>query len=107
MANTVCELQWVTYLLQDFGINVPKPIPLWCDNKSALHIAANPVYHERTKHIEIDCHVVREKCKEGFILPQHVPTHLQVADIFTKSLGRPQFSSFLSKLGLVSQQLPT
>lgn len=44
MANTVCELQWISYLLQDFQISIPTPIPMWCDNKSAIHIAANPVY---------------------------------------------------------------
>lgn len=107
MANAVCELQWVDYLLLDFGIKAPKPIPLWRDNKSALHITANPVYHERTKHIEIDCHVVKEKFKEEFIRSKHIPIQNQVADVFTKSLARPQFSSLVSKLGLVSQPLPT
>ena len=107
MANTVCELQWLSYLLKDFQLQVQTPIPLWCDNKSALHIAANPVYHERTKHIEVDCHVIRDKFKEDFILPQHIPTQLQVADLFTKSLSKPQFQSLMSKLGLVSQQAPS
>ncbi|KAL0353607.1 UNVERIFIED_CONTAM: Retrovirus-related Pol polyprotein from transposon RE2 [Sesamum angustifolium] len=49
MASTVCELLWITYLLCDFGVSVSLPIPFWCDNQAALHITANPVFHERTK----------------------------------------------------------
>lgn len=49
MAATVCELQWVTYILCDLKIPVPTPISLYCDNQAAIHIAQNPVFHERTK----------------------------------------------------------
>ncbi|KAL0373919.1 UNVERIFIED_CONTAM: Retrovirus-related Pol polyprotein from transposon RE1 [Sesamum radiatum] len=58
MGATVCELQWISYLLHDFGIPVSTPIPMFCDNQAALHIMANPVFHERTKHLDIDCHIV-------------------------------------------------
>lgn len=61
MASTISEIEWITYLFHDFRIKFQQPVDLWCDNKTALHIAANPVFHERTKHLEIDCHVVREK----------------------------------------------
>ncbi|KAL0353034.1 UNVERIFIED_CONTAM: hypothetical protein Sangu_0884700 [Sesamum angustifolium] len=57
MAATVCELKWLSYILSDFGISVSLPIQLYCDNQAAMHIMANPVFHERTKHIELDCHV--------------------------------------------------
>lgn len=107
MANVVCELLWITYILQDFHIKPSLPIPLWCDNKSALQIASNPVYHKRTKHIEIDCHVVRDKCREEFIKPQHVPSQLQLADMFTKSLASPQLTSLMTKLGLIHHVPPT
>lgn len=61
MATLSCELTWLKSLLHDLGIDHSAPIPMYCDNQAALHIAANPVLHERTKHIELDCHLVREK----------------------------------------------
>ncbi|KAL2241039.1 UNVERIFIED_CONTAM: Retrovirus-related Pol polyprotein from transposon RE1 [Sesamum indicum] len=64
MATTTCEVTWLVYLLKNLGVEVKTPIPFYCDNKAALHITANPVFHERTKHLEIDCHVVRNKFKE-------------------------------------------
>ncbi|KAL0314769.1 UNVERIFIED_CONTAM: Retrovirus-related Pol polyprotein from transposon RE2 [Sesamum angustifolium] len=92
MASTVCELLWISYILGDFGITVVSPIPFHCDNKAAIHITENPVFHERTKHLDIDCHIVRDRFKSGFILPQHISTQHQVADIFTKALPAPQFT---------------
>ncbi|KAL2238072.1 uncharacterized protein LOC110012186 [Sesamum indicum] len=102
LAATVCELRWVSYLLSDFGVHLVLPISLFCDNKAALHILANPVFHERTKHIKIDCHLVRNAYKDGFIAPELVRSFDQLVDAFTKSLPLKVFHSFISKLGLVS-----
>ncbi|KAL0322509.1 UNVERIFIED_CONTAM: Retrovirus-related Pol polyprotein from transposon RE2 [Sesamum angustifolium] len=104
MAATVCELKWLSYILSDFGISVSLPIQLYCDNQAAMHIMANPVFHERTKHIELDCHVVRDAYKNGFISPSFVRSSVQLADIFTKVLSFKQFLFLLAKLGLAALQ---
>jgi hypothetical protein len=99
LAQATCEGQWLLYLLQDFLIPHDSPIMLYCDNKSAMHIAANPVFHERTKHIEIDCHVVRDKVQANIVHLLPVSSKEQVADIFTKSLHPGPFHTLLDKLG--------
>ncbi|KAK4399244.1 Retrovirus-related Pol polyprotein from transposon RE2 [Sesamum angolense] len=86
MASTVSELLWISYLLRDFQLSIQQPIPFWCDNKAALHITANPVFHERTKHLDIDCHLVRDQFKAGFISPTHIAGPHQPADLFTKAV---------------------
>ncbi|KAL2232706.1 uncharacterized protein LOC110011581 [Sesamum indicum] len=101
MGSTICELTWMVYLLMDFGISAPTPIPFSYDNQAALHIVNNPVFHEHTKHLDIDCHIVRDKFKSGLINPVHVPGKARLADFFTKSLPAPSFFLLLSKLGLV------
>ncbi|KAL0395070.1 UNVERIFIED_CONTAM: Retrovirus-related Pol polyprotein from transposon RE2 [Sesamum latifolium] len=103
MGAAVSELLWISYLLRDLQIPLSLPVPFWCDNKAALHITANPVFHERTKHLDIDCHLVRDQFKLGFISPQHVPGRDQVADLFTKSLPAGDFSRLFFKLGLAPQ----
>ncbi|XP_015168503.1 uncharacterized mitochondrial protein AtMg00810-like [Solanum tuberosum] len=72
----------------------------WLTGKAAIQIAANPILHERTKHIDIDCYFVRERVSQGMIRTDHVSTTEQLADILTKGLGRVQREYLISKLGL-------
>ncbi|CAL9019265.1 unnamed protein product [Prunus brigantina] len=107
MAHATCEITWLRYLLQDFQVNIQEPAVLHCDNQAALHIAANPVFHERTKHIELDCHLVREKIQSGMITAAYTPSSHQLADIFTKPLGRDSFNMIIRKLGVLNLHSPT
>lgn len=107
MAATVCELKWLQQLLGDLGVRHPKGMKLYCDSQSALYIAQNPVFHERTKHIEADCHFVRDAVTEGMICPSYVSTSVQLADIFTKALGKAKFEFLLGKLGVRDLHAPT
>ncbi|KAE8700094.1 vinorine synthase-like [Hibiscus syriacus] len=100
MATTTAELTWLNGLANELGLERKYPVRLHCDNKAALQIAANPVYHERTKHIEIDCHFVREKIQKGLIKTDFVSSSEQLADIFTKALGVQQHEYLVSKLGV-------
>ena len=102
MATTCCEVTWLKQLLTDLNVSHSQPVQLYCDNKAAIHIASNPVFHERTKHIEIDCHVVREKLQNGLIQTKHVSTNQQPIDLFTKALGQSQTEFLLGKLGVLN-----
>nr|CAD1840601.1 unnamed protein product [Ananas comosus var. bracteatus] len=88
MSAACSEITWLRGLLIELGFPQHDPPPLHADNTSAIQIATNPVYHERTKHIEVDCHYIREVVDTRAISLPHVSTSLQIADVLTKSLPR-------------------
>ena len=98
LASTTAELYWIRMLLRDFDIFLPQPPLLWCDNVSTLAIASNPVFHARTKHIEVDYHFVREKVLRRDLLVKFISTHDQLADLFTKGPPSLYFNWLTSKL---------
>ncbi|GJU20811.1 integrase [Tanacetum coccineum] len=102
LANTVVELTWLQALLHELGIRSSSTPILWCDNLGAPYLSANPILCARTKHVEIDYHFVREKVAQGDLRVQHISTHDQIADIFTKLLPTPQFLFLRSKLQVVA-----
>ncbi|KAI3766125.1 hypothetical protein L2E82_16175 [Cichorium intybus] len=98
MANTAAEIVWVSNLLRELHALPPDCPTLLCDNRSALFLSQNPISHKRAKHIDIDYHFIRELVSSGKLHTKYIPTHLQLADIFTKSLPRPLFERFRTKL---------
>ena len=96
MASVTSEIVWLIALLSTFGHIHKQPTSFYCDSKAALYIAANPIFHEKTKHIEIDCHFIREKIQDGVIKTFHVPTRHQLANLFTKPLNQKQFLILIS-----------
>ncbi|PHT48611.1 hypothetical protein CQW23_12819 [Capsicum baccatum] len=85
----------------ELGVTLTMPLKLFCDNKAVLQIAANPIFHERTKHIEIDCYFVRERIKSGLLQPVHVSSNMRLADLMTKGLLAAQHQFLLSKLSVL------
>ena len=106
MAHTTCELTWLRTLLREFGFPMQDLTPLYCANQAAIHIASNPVFHERTKHIDVDCHFVRAKVESKEISTPFVPSNSQLADIFTKALSKGAIDSTCDKLGMIDIYSP-
>jgi len=98
MAHATCELLWLKHLLEELKFCELGPMELKCDNQSALYLSSNPVFHERTKHIEVDCHFIREKILSGIIKTSSESSNDQLADIFTKPLWGPRIDYICNKL---------
>ncbi|KAK1431336.1 hypothetical protein QVD17_07793 [Tagetes erecta] len=102
-----CEVIWLTKLLADLKIKHQLPVPIYCDNKAAVLISANPVFHDRTKHFESDLHFIREKVVSGMFRVEKIHTLDQPADIFTKGLGISQHKVLCKKLQLIDIFIPS
>ena len=97
MALAPTELIWLQSLLKELEVRV-EPVPvLWCDNMEAISLASNPVFHARTKHIEIDVHFIREKILSKEVEVRFASSEEQVADVFTRALNTPSFEYLRDK----------
>ena len=82
MAHTACELMWIKNLMTELGFQVKKPMVMFCDNQAATYIASNPMFHERTKHIEVDCHFIHEVVLKGEVVTPYVMSENQLSGVY-------------------------
>lgn len=98
VAAATAEIMWIQSLLDELQVNInTKPI-IWCDNLSAVSLAANSILHARTKHIEIDLYFVHEQVLKGKLQVHHVPSAYQRAYILTKALSNKNFTRLRTDL---------
>ena len=102
VADTTYELLWLRWLLKDLGVSKTSATSLYCDNQSAIHIADNDVFHERTKHIKIDCHFIYYHLVHDALKLLSVSSKYQLVDIFTKSHPKGRLRTLVDNLKLVS-----
>ena len=102
MATTVCEMTWILALLKDLEVDHPKPAMMFCDNQASIYIFENPIFHERAKHIDVDCHLVKDKVQDKVIRLSFTLTHSQLADLIKKALSGQQLKALLSKISIVN-----
>ena len=86
--------------MKELRMTTEFPMKLYCDNKAAVSIAHNPVQHDRTKHVEIDRHFIKEKIENGLVCMTYISSREQLADVLTKGLPGQQFQEFVGKLGM-------
>ncbi|KAL0641454.1 hypothetical protein Bca4012_103025 [Brassica carinata] len=101
MLKLTNELVWIKGILKHLEIEQATPMTMHCDNQAAIHIASNSVFHERTKHIEVDCHKVRQMIVLGVILPCYTRSEDQLADVFTKAARQKRMESIHIRLGVI------
>ena len=102
MALGICEGIWLERLMRELGILTSEPMKVFCDNQSAINIAKTLMHHDRTNHVEIDHHFIKEKIENGTVSLLYTPTSQQIADILTKALPRKNFEDLSTKLGLIN-----
>jgi len=101
MAYTIKEIVWLYWLLADMRVFISHLTPIYYDNQSFIQIAHFSVFHERTKHIKIDCHLTLHHLKHDTINLPFVPSSLQIADFFTKSYSISRFYFLVDKLSML------
>lgn len=106
VAHGVCEGLWLKLLLEELKVPLQSPLQMFCNNKIAISIFHNVVHHDRTKHVEVDRHFIKEKIEEGMIMFTYVFTKQQIADLLPKWLFRQAFEKLLDKQGIFNMYCP-
>lgn len=101
IADMSVEVTWLISLLTELRVSFEAPLKLWCENLGTTYLCANPVFHTRTKHVEINYHFVRDKVAKGEIQVNFISTKDQLADLFTKPLPSKRFTFLRDKLNVV------
>ena len=107
MVVALKKLKWIKSLMFTIDFEHSGAMDLYCDSQSVLHIAANLVFHKRMKYVELDCHFIRDDIQAGIVRTKYASTTVQLADIFTKTLGGHPFQALLSKLDICDFHAPT
>lgn len=107
IAKGLCELLWLRRLMSELGLSPSTEMNLFCDNKAAIQISHNPVQHDRTKHVEIDRHFIKDYLEKKIIRFPFVKSEEQLADMLTKAISIKSFYSSLDKLGIEDIYAPT
>jgi hypothetical protein len=95
------EVVWLRKLIFDLFDQIPESTIIYCDNQSCIRLSEHPVFHERSKHIEIKYYFIQDKVQEGVVKLKYIPTNEQTTDILTKPLSRIKFAYFREKMGIV------
>ena len=101
VSTALCEAIWLRKLLVNLFKRRMEATRVLCDNQSCIKLSKNPIFHDRSKHIDIWCHFVRDCVQRGVVQLSYIPTGAQVANILTKALGRTKFAYFREKMGMV------
>ena len=107
MAHRICEGIWLQRILKELGIISNSIMTILCDNKATISIAKNPIQHDRTKHVEINRHFIKEKIEGGIVRLMYTPSSRQTIDILTKALPKTTYENMISKLGMLDIYHPT
>ena len=106
MAHGVCEMLWIRNVIKELGFKITHPMALYCDNTAAIQIAHNPIQHDRTKHVEVDRHFIKENLDNKIISFPFVRSEEQLADVLTKGVSQKQFDASVDKLGMIDIYAP-
>ena len=107
MSLGICEEIWLQKFLSILHQECETPLKLFCDNKTGISIANNPVQYDKTKHVEIDRHFIKERLDSGSTCIPYIPSSQPFANVLTKRLLKPNFNFCVSKLGLIDIYIPT